>query len=208
MCFPNPNKGTKAAEKAEADRLARVNATTNQVNQLFDSPERAAQREQYGTAVRDFYVSDANRQKSVADRNLRFAMARSGLTGGSATIDANRTMGEEYNRGILESERRAQAALADLMGRDEQSRLNLTGLAQSGLNTTASAQQAAAALRSNLAGAKADAFGQGLGDIFKSVEDTRKRSEEDAARRQQEKLYNLRYPSSFSGVSTKSGVAF
>lgn len=194
MCFPSANSATREAEQAEADRAARIAQTTQQVNALYDSPERAAQRAQYGAALRDFYVSDADRQKGIADRDLRFALARSGLTGGSFNVDANRQLGEEYTRGILDAERRTQAGMADLLSRDEQSRLNLTGLAQSGLNTTTAAQQAAAALRANTEGALAAAKSQGLGDIFAGVNRYKTYSEEQAERRRADSRYTQEYP--------------
>jgi len=189
MCMGTSNGAQREATAAEATREANIRQTTGEINALFDSPERTAQRNQYGNDVRTFLTEDANRQKGVADRNLKFAMARSGLTGGSATVDANRTLGQDYQRGILNAEQKTQGAIADLMGRDEQSRLNLTGLAQSGLSAAAAAQQGAAGLRANLAGANAAAIGNGLGDIFGSIETIKRNSETNAAQRRADQVY-------------------
>ena len=199
------NSASREARQAEQERQAGIDNVTGQINALYDSPDRAAQRTQYGNDLRNFYIGDANRQKGVADRNLRFAMARSGLTGGSATIDANKTLGEEYQRGILESERKTQQGVADLMGRDEQSRLSLTGLAQGGLNTTAANAQAAAGLSANLQAATANARLGGLGDIFSTTAGAYKNSWEDSIRRNQDKLYGNMYGSYYKNPNSKTG---
>lgn len=183
----------RQAEQQERERQARINQTTGQINQLFDAPERQQQIADFQSAMQDFYTQDLNRQKGTADRDLTFALARSGLTGGSRQVDANRTLGEDYQRGILDSERRAQSAAADLRGQDEQARLNLTSMAQSGLSATNAATQAAAAMRASLEGANASARVQGLGDMFGSVADIKSRSEEEAARRRADRQYTSMY---------------
>ncbi len=194
------NSGQRQAERAERERQAAIAGTQQQVNALFDSPERAAQRNEFGAAMRALFQQDLGRQKQTADRDLKFALARMGLTGGSANIDAGRTMGEEYQRGILDAERRAQGAVADLMGRDEATRANLMALAQSGTNLTAASQQAAGALRANLEGARSAANVQGLGDIFGSVSDIARRSQEAAERRRADtEYYGSLYSPMFGG---------
>ena len=202
------NSGQKAAEQAERERQAAIANTQTQVNAIFDSPERAAQREAFGAAMRDLFQQDLGRQKETADRELKFALARMGLTGGSANIDAARTMGEEYQRGVLDSERRAQGAMADLLSRDEQARANLMALAQSGTNLTAATQQAAGALRANLEGARAAANVQGLGDIFGSVSEAAKRSREAGDRRRADINYASGLRSSIFGQPLGGGRLF
>jgi hypothetical protein len=183
------NSGQRAAEAAERERQAQIAGTQRRVNEIFDSPDRAAQRADFGAALRDLFNQDLQRQKGVADRDLKFALARSGQVGGSRQIDAGRTMGEEYQRGVLEAERRAQGGVADLMSRDEQARLQLSSLAQSGTNATAAAQQAAGALRANLESATADARAGGLGDLFGSVAEYKRSSDTAAEKRRADKDY-------------------
>lgn len=183
----------RRAEQQERERQARIDQTTRQINALFDAPERQQQIADFRTAMQDFYLQDLNRQKGDADRDLTFALARSGLTGGSRQVDANRRLGEDYQRGILDADRRAQGAAADLRGQDEQARLNLTSLAQSGLSASSAATQAASAMRASLEGANASARVQGLGDFFGSVADIKRRSEEEAARRRADRMYTSMY---------------
>lgn len=197
MGASSSNRAAREAESAERQRQANIASTTDQINRLFGSPERQAQYQEFGGALRDLFMQDLGRQKQTADRDLLFALARSGLTGGSRAVDAGRMLGEDYQRGVLESERRAQAGVADLMGRDEAARQNLIGLAQTGLSSTAAAQQAASQLRTSLEGARAASQVQGLGDIFGSVADVAKRSRDAAEQRRADRLYANMYQSVF-----------
>lgn len=174
----------QAAQQQETERQSRIYQTTQRINQAYDAPARQGQYDDFLKAVRQNYMGDANRQKTVADRNLKFSLARSGLTGGSAAVDANRTSGEEYNRGILQAEDRAQSALGDLKSQDETSRLQLTQLAQSGLDTTTAANRAAQQMATGAQTALAGSTAKGLGDIFGSTASTYKQQQEAAARRQ------------------------
>lgn len=153
-------------EKAERARQITIQRGTSRVNNIFDDPNRAGQIDAFLQGLREFYTADANKQKGIVDRNLRFSMARSGLTGGSAAIDANRTVGEDYTKGMLDAENRSQDAAAKLRNQDEQTRLALLGMVRSGMDTTTAATRAGAAMQNNAEGAKTEAMSAGLGDIF------------------------------------------
>lgn len=176
-------KAQRAAEKAEQQRQFDIRKSIAGIDAAFDSPGRESQYDDYIKAVRERLTGDANRQKAMADRRLRFSMARQGLTGGSAQVDANRTLGEDFSQGLLEAERRAQGAGSDLRSQDEQTRMNLIQLAQSGLDSTTAAQRAGAAMRASADTARGGAFAEGLGDIFGSTADIYRRQEDAAARR-------------------------
>lgn len=193
MGSSSSNKAQKAAEQQEKQRQAGIDSTTQQINALFDSTDRQQQITDYGKAMQDYYLQDLNRQKGDADRNLTFALARSGLTGGSRQVDANRRLGEDYQRGILEAERKAQGAQADLRGADEQSRLNLTSLAQSGLSATNAATQAAARMRTDLQAGMADAKANALGDFFGDVATVNANSQAAKEKREANRLYTQMY---------------
>lgn len=185
-----------AARFQEYERQAAIQRGTDRVNAIFDAPERAAQRNDLLSALRSKYRTDLDRSKATADRRLRFAMARNGLTGGSAAADANRVLGEEYTQGLLNAETKSQQAVADLQGQDEQSRNNLIALIQSGLDATSAAQRASSAMAINAANARTNAFADGLGDVFGGTADIYKRQEEAAARRRGEAaVYDALYGS-------------
>lgn len=154
------------AQEAEAERKQQIGATTDRINKIYDAPERQAQYGDFVNAVRDKYLGDANKQKVIADRETKFATARSGLTGGSREVDSKRQLGEEYTQGILQAENKAQSALGDLKAQDNSSRMNLIQLAQSGLDASTAASRAMANTKAGTAGALADSTMQGLGDVF------------------------------------------
>jgi hypothetical protein len=177
------NSSQNAAERLERERQAKAAATSARINAAYDAPGRQSQYDDFLNAVRQNYTEDATRQKAVADRGLKFATARSGLSGGSADVDSRRTAGEEFQRGILQAEDRAQGALGDLKGADEQSRLQLLQMAQSGLDATTAASRANAAISSGAQSALADQKAKGLGDIFGSTIKTVNTQQEAAAQR-------------------------
>ena len=181
MCIGGGNKATKQARKAEEARTAEIASGTSAVNQAFDA--RRPQYDQFINSLREHFRTDAERQKGVADRQLRFSLARGGLTGGSAQRDAGTNLGREFSQGLLEGERQAQGGLADLQARDEQTRMNLLSMVQGGMNATTAAQQAGHSMRSNIAGAQSANLVGGLGDIFGGTTNLYEKQQAAAQRR-------------------------
>jgi hypothetical protein len=173
----------REAQAAEDARRVGIANTTAKINQIYDAPARQKQYGDFLGALRDYYTGDVNRQKVVADRNSKFALARGGLVGGSAQIDANRNIGEEYQKGLLSAENRAQSGLTGLKSQDENSRMQLIQLAQSGLDATTASSRALANAGADTRGALADATQKGIGDIFAGTTATYKQQQEAAARR-------------------------
>lgn len=183
MCMSSNNKAADEANRAEAERQAAISSTQAAVNNVFDGQQRAADIADLVNATRDFYTGDLNRQKAETDRQIKFALARGGLTGGSTQIDQNRKMADTYSRGLLDVERRAQGAGAGLESADQDARARLIQLATSGLDMTTGAQQAAAALRSNLEAAKGDQRMGAFGDAFSNFKAFLDQSRDAAERR-------------------------
>src|SRR5690349_1189841 len=176
-----------ANQQAQADQERRedVSRATGQVNAVYDAPGRQKQYSDFLNAMRQQYGDQLKRQQQVAQRNLKFSTARSGLSGGSQDVDSKRTLGEEFTKGVLDAENRSQAALGELKAGDEASRLNLIQLAQQGLGATDAASRAGAAISANAASARDNATAKGLGDVFGATADTYKRQQEAAVRRAQ-----------------------
>ncbi len=174
-----------ATEAAQADawRQSNINRAVGQINSAYGSAGREADINDFLGASRSFYRNELDRQKDVADRSLSFAMARSGLTGGSASVDANRLLGENFQQGVLSADRLAQSAATNLRTADEQARMSLISQAQSGMDMTGGASQAAAALRTNLQGAQAGLKADALGDVFGGIASIAKNSRDQAAER-------------------------
>lgn len=177
------NRASQQAERNERERQAEIAQTTSRINDLFSDPSRTGQYDQLADATTDFYLGDLNRQKDNTDRNLKFALARSGQIGGSVQADKGQQVAEDYNRGVIESTRRGASAGADLRAADEQARSNLLAMAQGGLDATTASSQSANLLRNNLLAGKANAAAGQLGDFFGSVGDFYKQSKADARER-------------------------
>jgi len=192
------SKAANAAAQTEGWRTSNINRAVGQINSIYESPNRQAGLDDFLGATRQFYGDELNRQKSQADRSLKFAMARSGLSGGSATVDANRRLGEDFQRGVLDSERLAQGALADLQAADETSRQNLISQVAGGMSLTSGATQSALAMQNNLQSAQGRLRADALGDVFGGLADVYTRSRETAAdRRGFRDVYNTLYQPGF-----------
>lgn len=161
------NSAAREANAQEQARQAQIAATQSRINQVFDNPQRAADINNFVDATRQYYQQDLNKQKANADRNLTFALAKSGLTGGSAQVDQQHVLGDDYAKGALQVAQKADNAGASLQSSDEEARQRLISLATSGLDSTTAAQQSAEMLRNNL---QTSQSGLGsLGDTFGSV---------------------------------------
>ena len=181
MCYGGSNSATRAARRAEDQRQAQVTAGTGAVDRAFAG--RQPQYDDFLRAMQNFYRRDLGQQHDNATRQTRFSLARGGLTGGSAQTDMAGILGRDYQRGTLQGEQRAQMSLADLMARDESSRMGLLSLVQGGADMTTAAQQSANAMRANLSGARASGMSEGLGNVFGGTADLYRRQQEAAQRR-------------------------
>lgn len=177
------------AARLEAERQANIRKASAEVENIFGSPERQKQYTDFYNATRDLGMSDLNQQKTVADRQAKFGLARGGLTGGSRAIDLGSQLGREYTDGLLTVDQRAQASMADLMSADQQAKNNLLALTQSGLDLTTAQQNAASGMRANLQAGEASRLAGGLGEVFGTAGDFYKKSEEERIRRQAEQTY-------------------
>ncbi len=181
MCFGSKDKASSAAQRAEDDRKRQVASATSAIDKAFRG--RGGQLDDFVAALREQFGAEAGRQKTIADRDLKFSLARGGLTGGSAAADLGTQLGDEFQRGILKGERLSQSARADLTSADEASRARLTALAQGGASITDSATAASRALQSNIEGAKSSSGIESLGDIFGDVRGLFVQQQEAAERR-------------------------
>ena len=193
----NSESAADRAARLEEERQKRIAANVAEINRIYDDPRREKDIGDFLGATREFYRQDLDRQKGDADRNLRFAMARSGLNGGSASVDANRRLGQDYQRGVLNADRLAQKAAADIRTADQASRMNLIAMAQSGSDMTTGNNQAANALANNLQIGRAQQTTDTLGDVFGGFAKTYENSSNQAAERRGARDYNLWYQPGF-----------
>lgn len=164
MCMPDGDKATKRAEQAEAQRQSQISGNVQSINRAFTG--REPQYAQFTDALRNRLNTQFNQQRQLATRQNKFALAKSGLTGGSAAVDAGRRLTREAQDGALQVERTAQGAGADLRAKDENTRNQMIALAQSGTNIGNAGQQTAQMLQANIGGAQNQDLVNRLGDIF------------------------------------------
>ena len=131
------NSAANAANQADAARQQQIQASIDQINSAYSSPARQAQYDKFGTSLGDYYTNQVKDQESTNARNLKFAEARSGLTGGSSAVDANTQLSKDYTKGLLQASQQAQAGVADLKQSDINSKNQLVSLAQQGNYTGA-----------------------------------------------------------------------
>lgn len=155
------NSAANAANAANAQQQAQIQQAIAQINSAYSNPNRTAQYAQYGTNLNNYYTGQVNEQEAVNARNLKFAMARSGLTGGSAATDANTQLQKDYTNGLLQASQQAQAGTAALQQSDINSKNQLISLAEQGgylgsiPQQTSEAQNAALSSASNYGNANA-----------------------------------------------------
>lgn len=166
MCGGGGNAAAAAAEQ-EKQRQSTISGNVNQIDSAFAN--RQPQYDQYLNATRNLYQTELGRQQGIASRDMKFALARSGQTGGSVAADQGNELGREMAQGSIQAEQKAQSGLSSLQSQDQAERLQLISLAQSGANIGNAATQSTEALRSNLGTAMAGSTASGLGDIFGGI---------------------------------------
>lgn len=177
------NKATEAAAEADANRTAGIKNAVQQITQAYTSPGRKAQYDAYGKNLQDYYTGQVNEQEGVNAKNLKFALARSGLTGGSAAVDGNKQLQKDYTKGLLQASQVAQAGKSALEQADINSKNQMISLAQQGNYTGAIPQQILTAQSAALGSAQNFQNVQNLGDLFKGTGDIYRAEQTAAANR-------------------------
>jgi hypothetical protein len=163
------NSAANAANAANAQSQQQIQQSVAAINNAYNNPNRQQQVNQYGQNLQNYLTGQVNNQEAVNARNLKFAMARSGLTGGSASVDSNTQLQKDYTQGLLQASQQAQSGEAALSQADIQSKNQLIGLAQQGNFTGAIPSAVASATSANL-GAAQNAFSpNALGNLFSST---------------------------------------
>lgn len=160
------NRASQQAQQAEEARLRAIQQTQGRINQVYNAPGRQAEIADAVGANRDLGTRALNEQKALQDRQLKFALARSGLTGGSTSIDQASELGKQYNTGLLQVDQRARQVGADIEAADQDNRGRLIQLATSGLDATSAAQMAASGLRTSLETARNASNVSDIGNVF------------------------------------------
>ena len=155
-----------AAQAADAARQQQIQQSIGKIQSAYNSPARQQSIQQYGQDLNKYYTGQVNEQGTVNARNLKFAMARSGLTGGSAAVDANSQLQKDYTKALLTASQQAQGGVAALKQADQNSENQLTSLATQGAYIGSGPQQAFQAMDASLGAAKNYGNANALGNLF------------------------------------------
>lgn len=208
MCFGSSKKATKAATAEEEKRRKEIADAQKRIDAIFGSSERQGDITDLENATREYLQSDLDRKKGDTDRQLKFSLARSGLSKGSADIDQNLRLADDYLRGILEVERRAKTAGTTLRSQDAETKAGLFSQVLGGLDTTTAASQATQALRQNVDISKSQAFQQGIGDLFGDFSDIFKSSKTASGDRRASYDFNTLYGARQRPMPTVAGGVY
>lgn len=170
MCYGSSNKATTAATQQQADQQSSINQNVASINSAFAG--RQSQYDSYLGALNTSYQSQLNLQDQTASRNLKFALARNGQTGGSVAADQGGELQKEMGQGEVTAQEQAQGKLAGLESADQAEKQQMISLAQSGANIGNAGEQVATSLQANLGNAQSALGPDTLGNIFGGISNT------------------------------------
>jgi hypothetical protein len=177
------NSAADAANAANAQRQQQIQNSISQITSAYSSPERQAQYQQYGTNLNNYYTGQVNEQEAANARNLKFANARSGLTGGSEAVDSNTQLQKDYTAGLLKASQAAQSGTAALQQSDINAKNQLISLAQQGGYTGAIPTQVSQAQNAALGAGQNYASANALGNLFSGTANIYQNEQNAAANR-------------------------
>lgn len=163
------NPAVGAAQAAQTAQQQQIKASVDQITQAFNNPTRTGQINDYGAHLQNYYDTQVNNQEGVNARNLNFADARSGLTGGSAAVDANGQLQRDYTQGLLNASNAAVSGKAALQNADTNSMNQMVGLANQGGYTGVLPMQSSEAQNANLQNAQSAMNPNALGNLFQGT---------------------------------------
>jgi hypothetical protein len=155
------SSAANAANAANAAQQQQIQNSVNQINAAYSNPNRTNQYEAYNKNLSNYYTGQVNNQEAINARNLKFAQARSGLTGGSAAVDSNTQLQKDYSQGLIQASQQATAGTSALQQADINAKNQMISMAQAGGSIgqipgqVASAQQATLGAAQNYGNANA-----------------------------------------------------
>lgn len=170
MCMGSGTSATTAAQNQQASQQTAINNNVAAINSAFAG--RQSQYNDYLGALNTSYQTQLQQQQATASRNLKFALAGSGMTGSSVAADQGGQLQQQMEQGTLSASEQAQAKLASLETSDQSEKNQLISLAQSGASVGNAAEQTATALQANIQNADAALAPNSLGAAFGGITNT------------------------------------
>lgn len=174
-------RASAKADAAEMARQSRISGNVKDINTAYDA--REPQYAQFTDALRSRLNEGIQLQRQNAERSSKFALAKSGLIGGSQQRDQSAELNREGREAVLAGERQVQAGAGSLRAADEDARGRMIALAQSGNDIGNATTQTASLLKANLGTAQNSANVANLGDLFGNTAATVKNQRDAAERR-------------------------
>lgn len=126
------NSAANAANAYNVQQQKQIQDSVNQINAAYSNPNRTNQYAAYNKNLTNYYDTNVNNQEAINARNLKFANARSGLTGGSAAVDSNTQLQKDYSQGLIQASQAATAGTSALQQADIQAKNQMISMAQAG----------------------------------------------------------------------------
>ena len=153
---------------------------TSIVDDAYNTASQAYQRgaalrssnQLYDTVSNDTYNFHKQRLddgRDLAERSLRFQLARQGQFGGSLDVDQNGELAKGYNNGLVDARNLADAARNEALARDDQTRIDLINRINAGMDEGSAIASAGSQMQSNINQARDNALSQSLGDAFGNI---------------------------------------
>ncbi len=157
----------------------------------------------YNQVRDDVYGLQANRLNENREdtlRKLRFGLARTGLTGGSADISAQGMEQRQFGRALMDASQSAQSAADEVRANDERTRLNLISQMRAGLDAGNATQNALAQMTNNVNEARGRTNYAAVDNYAQAMQPALARYQilggQEQARRNYQPMYPMAKPSS------------
>jgi hypothetical protein len=124
-----------AAQSQAANANAQTSAVIKQIKDAYNTPGLQQQYQDYSNNLLAQGTQQVNQQQQINARDLLFANARSGLTGGTEAAGLNTTLGEEYKQGLLSAANNATSATNALQQANQNQEDSLISQAAAGGGT-------------------------------------------------------------------------
>jgi len=131
--------------------------------------DRQAGYDRVKSATYDLNKNKLDTDRTNAARELKFALLRTGNSGGGLDIDQNNLLQRKTDEGIIQSTNSADAAALQAKTGDERSRLDLLSRIDAGMDQGSAIQGAQNQLQSSSDAALAQAKGNVIGNVFQNA---------------------------------------
>ena len=146
---------------------------TQKQHEVYDASGQLAARNAGYDTVRNnalgIALDSLGKQKQDTDRELRFGLARSGLTGGSVDVDKNQNVADRYSEGIITANSNADGIVNSVKAKDEGARIDLISRINAGMDANSASSSALASIQNNQNAAKVEGQSNLLNNFFNGI---------------------------------------